>query len=229
MKCSVCGAENEDLALVCTSCKSFLQSKVDALDLWDTLWRLVESPKGAFKRIVLSHHKNYVFLLSGLLGASMVFGAIWYKKLGPLFGNVLELIGAGLVAGPPLGILFVALASLLLAAIIRLFGKKAAFRNLFAVMSYAAAPIIFSLVVILPLEVALFGLDFFGQNPSPMVLKPLVYVTLLVFDGAAILWSWILLTVGVSAASRLSGMKSMLVTCLLLLVVGGAVLNLGSL
>ena len=229
MKCTVCGAENEDLALVCTSCKSFLQAKVDALDLFDTLWRLVESPKGAFKRIVLSHHKNYVFLLSGLLGASMVFGAIWYKKLGPLFRNVLELIGAGLVAGPPLGILFVALTSLLLAAIIRMFGKRAAFRNLFAVVSYAAAPIILSLVAVFPLEVAVFGLDFFGQNPSPMVIKPLVYVTLLLLDGLAILWSWILLSIGVSAASSLGGLKSILVTCLLLLVVGGAVLNIGSL
>ena len=228
MKCTVCGAENDDRAVVCVSCKSYLQSKVDALDLFDTLWRLVESPGRAFKRIVLSQHKNYVLLLSALLGCSLLYGVFWYRNLGGLFGNILEVIGAGLLAGLPLGILFVALVSLALGIVIRLAGKKATFRNLFAVVSYAGAPIVLSLIVIFPLEVALFGLDFFGQNPSPMVLKPLVYIVLLFFDGMAIVWSWILLAKGISAASGLKTLGSVLVACLLVLLVAGATLGFGS-
>jgi hypothetical protein len=227
MNCSVCGAENDDRAVVCSSCRSYLQSKVDALDLFDTLWRLLESPGHAFKRIALSQHKNYVLLLSALLGCCLAYGVVWFKSFGGHFANILELIGAGLLAGPPLGVLSVALLSVMLGFVARLAGKKATFRNLFAVVSYAGAPMVLSLIIVFPLEVALFGLDFFRQNPSPMVLKPFVYIILLLFDGMAIVWSWILLVRGISAASGMASLTSFLVACALLIVSVGAVLGFG--
>ncbi len=227
MICSVCGTVNDDRAVICSSCRSYLQSKVDALDLFDTIWRLLESPGKAFKRIVLSQHKNYVLFLSALLGCALFYAAVWYKNFGDRFDNVLELIGVGVLGGVPLGIASVAGISLILLGVTRLAGRTAQYRNLFAVVAYAGIPIVLSLAVIFPLEVALFGLDFFGQNPSPMVLKPLVYVVLLSFDGIAIVWSWVLLAHGVSAASGMSYLGSFVATVALLILPAGAVWGLG--
>ena len=59
--CSICGVQNDELAVLCSSCKSYLQSKVDSLNLFATIWQLIENPRAAFKKIVLARHKNYVF------------------------------------------------------------------------------------------------------------------------------------------------------------------------
>src|SRR6059036_2490374 len=105
--CSVCGQQNNELAVLCTSCQSYLQSKVENLNLFETIWQLIESPRSAFKRIVLAKHKNYVFVLSSLLGISMAFAMFWLKNLGPQFTNLPTLIGSGGFLGVPLGLTFV--------------------------------------------------------------------------------------------------------------------------
>jgi hypothetical protein len=224
--CAVCGTPNNDLALKCSSCRSFLQSKIDALDLFQTLWQLIESPGAAFKRIVLATHKNYVILLGSLLGVAVVYAGLWYRSLGFQFSNVLTLAATGLVVGPPVGILLALLTSVLLTQSARIFRWHASFRNMFAVVAYASVPILYSLVFIFPLEIAIFGLDFFGQNPSPMVIKPVVYVMLLSFDAMGVVWSSFLLVVGVSVAAGTTRLNSLLLMGIVCAVVSGIALSL---
>lgn len=219
--CSVCGTHNNDLALKCSSCRSFLQTKIDTIDLFQTLWQLIESPGVAFKKIVLATHKNYIILLASLSGICLVYTVLWYKSLGIQFANVLTLTGTGLVVGPPVGILFTLVLSALLVLLGKVFRLHASFRNVFAVVAYASGPILFSLVFIFPLEIAIFGLDFFGQNPSPMVIKPAVYIMLLGFDALAAVWSVFLLVAGVAVATGTTRLQSLLLTGIACALFGG--------
>ncbi len=196
ISCPVCGEQNDDLAVVCRSCKSYVQAKVDTLDLFSTVWGLIESPSATFKRIVMSRNKNYVIALSSVFGIALLYAVFWYRTLGRLFPNVLVLLGAGLLAGPLVGILFALTSAFLLRGIARLFGGRSTFKNMLSVFAYAMVPVLFSLVFVLPVEVAIFGSFFFDGNPSPLVISPILYLALLGFDAIAALWSWVLLVVG---------------------------------
>lgn len=210
--CPVCGTANDDLATTCASCKSYVQAKVDTLNLFETAWKLIESPRPAFKKIVLARHKNYVFLLSSLLGVSLVYGLMWFRNLAPHFPNLFVLLGAGLVLGPPAGILFVFLMSRALHILARPFGGGGTARNVFSVVAYAGIPVILSLAFVFPVEMAVFGQDFFGRNPPPIVINPGVYVALLSFDALAVIWSVYLLSEGIGVATGTGRTRSVLLT-----------------
>ena len=218
--CPVCGQQNDDLAVVCSSCHGYLQSKVDNLNLFETIWQLMERPRVAFKRIVLATHKNYVYLLSSLLGMSLTFGYFWLRKIGSEFSNVITLVGAGGLIGVGVGILFVVLVSVVLVRCVRLMGGKASIRNTMAVIAYAGVPIVISLAFVFPLEIAIFGKDFFGSNPPPIVINAPVYVALLGFDSIAVLWTLVLLYHGLSVLTGFRTVKSIVVTIVTALIPG---------
>lgn len=226
LTCSVCGGENDDFAITCSSCKSYLQSKVDTLDLFRTIWTLMESPRSAFRRIVLARHKNYALLLSSAFGASLVYTVFWYKGAAPRFSNILTLVGTGLALGPFAGVLFSLVLSLALLSSARLFGGRTKLRNMFAVVSYAYVPVIFSLAIVFPIEIAVFGLDFFGANPSPMVISPIVYSALLGFDVLATVWSYLLLVEGISVLKGFALWKAIVTTLPPLALLGFGALGL---
>jgi hypothetical protein len=220
IRCSVCGTDNDDLAVLCSTCKSYLQTKVDTLDLFGTIWLLIEAPRRAMKRIVLARYKNYVYFLSALFGISLVYTAMWYRNLGKVFNDLFILLAGGFLAGPVIGILYLLLCSIVLVVFTRFLRGKATVRNTFAVVAYSTVPIAFSLVFILPVEIAIFGLSFFDNNPSPLVLKPVEYVVLIVLDVAAALWSWALLVEGVVVANGFTRLKSVLAGVLVLVLAG---------
>jgi hypothetical protein len=227
--CSVCGQQSDDLAVVCASCGGYLQSKVDNLNLFETIWLLIENPRAAFKKIVLARHKNYVLLLSVLFGVSFAFGLFWLKNLGSQFANLIPLIATGLLIGVPAGLLIIWIFGFLIARCIQLLGSRATTRNAAAVTAYASVPVVFSLVAVFPLEIAIFGVDFFGTNPPPLVLNPGVYLGLLGFDTLALLWSVSLLFKGVAVLSGFSGSKSIMLALMLSVIIGGGFLGLGHL
>ncbi len=210
--CSVCGTTNDDLAVICTSCKSYLQAKVDTLDLFHTAWGLIESPRSAFRRIVLSRHKNYVLLLSSLVGMSVVYTVLWFKNLGHYFPNVLALSGVGLLVGPPLGVVLTFIVAWALHRISRALKGKVTMRDMYAVVAYATVPASLALVFVYPIEIAIFGLYFFDNNPPPLVINPVAYLTLLGFDAASAIWSWFLLVEGMVVANGFARKKAFLVT-----------------
>jgi hypothetical protein len=214
--CSVCGKQNDDLAVLCTSCRGYLQSKVDNLNLFETVWQLIESPRAAFKKIVLARHKNYVFVLSSMLGVSGAFAVFWLMNLGNRFENLLILAGVGGLLGIPAGITIVFVSGVVVSTAVRVFGGKASLKDSRAIVAYAGIPVVLSLVAVFPLEIAIFGIDLFGTNPPPLVINPLAYIGLLGFDALATLWSILLLYKGVTVLSGFNMVKSLLVTLLTL-------------
>ncbi len=223
IRCSVCGEENDDLSVVCVRCRSYLQSKVDTLDLFQTIWSLIESPRSAFRRIVLSRHKNYSIFLSCLLGIALAYMVAWLRNAGHLFTNMFALLAAGLVAGPFLGLLFVPLFSVMMVWLGKVLGGKAGFRNMFGVVAYASVPVVLSLVFVFPIEVAIFGGYLFDNNPPPLVINPVVYVTLLGLDTLAVLWSWLLVVEGAIIAHGFTRGRALLLTAILVALTAGAV------
>lgn len=199
--CSVCGQENDDLRTLCSSCRSYIQGRADALNLFETIWGVIESPRETFRRIVLAKHKNYGLLLSSLAGITLVFYFAWYKNVVDRLQSILPVIGAAFLLGPLAGIAFV----LGLAYIIRIFSKWLGgtpnLRNLFAAMAYGTVPLAFSLVFLIPIELAVFGSDFFGTNPPPMTIRPLEYTVLLVLKTLSGIWMMFLLIRGTMAAN----------------------------
>ena len=225
-ECTVCGAQNDDLAVVCPACRSYLQAKVDTLDLFSTLWGVVESPGATLRRIALSRHKNYVIALGCLAGVAMVYGGLWYRNMGPGFANIATLLGTGLLVGPPLGIAFLAAASAATLLIGRILGGHGSFRNVVAVLAYALVPTVFSLFFVFPAEIALFGIYFFGNNPPPMVINRLAYLFLVGLDGGAVLWSCLLLAAGCRVSLGLARMRAYVVSFLLVALAGAGVVAL---
>jgi hypothetical protein len=213
VKCPICGTENDTFASVCTSCKAFVQAKVDNLDLFRTIWGLLEAPHSTFRRIGLAREKNYVLALSALSGIALVYAIMWYRNLGARIPELLMLLAIGVAAGLVAGIILVMLFAWILTTFGRLAGGKASFRNMRAVTAYALVPVVASLVVIFPLEVAIFGKYFFDANPPPMVMNPIVYLALLAFDAAALLWSFVLLVIGTEVAAGIRRVRS-IVVCL---------------
>ena len=107
LKCDVCGTENDDLALKCVECSGFLQAKVEVLDLFPTLWGLIEQPRPTFRRIVRARRKNFAYALAALLGVSVAFLVMWARQSGTAYRSIVEVAGTGTATGIPAGILLV--------------------------------------------------------------------------------------------------------------------------
>ena len=224
--CSVCGNVNDDLAVLCNQCKSYVQAKVDNLNLFETVWGLIESPRATFKRIVLSQHKNYIILLSSLQGVSLLYTVYWYKNMGDSFSNVFTLLLSGFLLGPPLGLAFTALFSMMMLKLSGAMGGKMTLKNAFAIASYSSVPLVVSLVFVVPVEVAVFGIYFFSNNPPPIILRPVIYVCLVGLGVVAFGWSWLLLIEGTIVGNGFTRSKAFLLTIIAVGLTGVAALIL---
>lgn len=195
--CPVCGTENDDFAVVCVSCKGYIQAKVDTLDLFQTIWGLTESPGATFRRIALAGSKNYVLPLTFVFGIALVYALLWHANYGVREPQLTTLLGIGLLVGPVLGVILFIVLSRLLSAVSRITGRKITARNSFALFAYAATPIVLSLVIVFPLEIAVFGVYLFDNNPPPMVLNPIAFIVLAGLDLIAAVGSVVLLGIGI--------------------------------
>ncbi len=210
--CPVCGHQNDDLAVVCVSCKGYLQAKVDTLDLFHTVWGLLEAPGATMRRIVIARHKNYVVLLSCLFGMALAFCAMWYLSLGRVLGGLGPTLAIGILAGPVIGLIAVVVIGNVIRLASRLFGGHATMRETLPMVAYAMVPIVISLVVVFPLEIAVFGQYLFDNNPPPLVINPPAFIGLVALDVLAVIWAWALLITGTRVAQRLTRPRAVLST-----------------
>jgi hypothetical protein len=217
--CSVCQTENDKYATICKKCGSFLQNRVPNLDLFDTLWRIIENPRKAFRIIMLAEHKNYALFLYALCGISVAFFGFWYFRIGNRFENMLFLIFWALLIGVPLGIALCPIVSSFHWALSKLLGGKATFRTSMGITSYALMPFTVSLLLLLPIELMTFGMYLFTFNPHPIAIKPISYIVLIGLNVIMILWAFILLIVGTNVGNQITLWKSVIVVAILYVLV----------
>jgi len=197
IQCPVCNTLNHHLSVVCIKCGSYIQNKIENLDLFSTIWNIIERPGPTFHKIAIAAHKNYTYILSGVTGIGYIFFIFWIVKAGDYTNSLLNFLIAGILIGVPLGIITVVFYCFILIVVSRLLRVKISFRNAQAVIAYAMVPVVISVFIILPIEVMTFGLFFFSKNPSPYIIKPFSYIVLLVLDGLFSLWTLFLLWKGV--------------------------------
>jgi hypothetical protein len=206
--CSVCAQANDDLQTICSSCGSYIQDRIPNIDFFATMWRLVESPKEAFHKITIAEHKNYVLFLMMFLGIATSFGLLWARHAGNEFNNLIYLILLGFVIGLGIALPIGLLLTVTVHWMLRLFGGKGTLKNTYGVLGWSLMPIMLSVSILLPIQLASIGLRLFSTNPSPMDVKPLVYIVLLGLDGFAALWTINLARVGFCVAHKISTWKS---------------------
>ncbi len=189
INCPVCSTSNHHLNITCSSCGGYVQGRVDNLDLFSTIWKLIERPRAAFLAIALARYKNYSTIVSAVAGIGVVFAFFWFVKAGDHTASAFNLVMGGFVVGPPAGVVLVTAMSLIAAVLLRLTGTRVKFRNLYAVLSYALVPVLLSVVFVLPLEIFTFGRYFFSINPPPWLIKPVSYYLFLSLGAIVAGWT----------------------------------------
>ena len=219
--CSICHTSNHHLAIVCSSCGGFVQNRIDNLDLFALIWKIIESPSKAFRTIAIAKHKNYSILLPGVAGIAFAFFVFWLFKFGDHAESLVNILGGGFAVGPFLGILTVLIFSLILILTTKLNGLDVKFRNTYATVAYVCVPVVLSFIFIFPVEIMTFGIFLFTKNPSPYSLKPMSYILLMILDGTFTAWSFVLLFVGIKALLDVPWLKVCRIVLLSLFLFGG--------
>ncbi len=222
LRCPTCAFENDDFAITCQNCRGFLQNRVPNLNLFETAWGVLESPRATFRSIRLAEHKNFSLFLFGCFGISLSFTFFWYLRLGRFFENLLDLIPWAIVGGIGLGLVTSMTLTGLYHLVTRLFGSRIRFRNSLGLLAYSFVPIVFSLVFVLPIELMTFGMYLFTGNPHPSVIKPLSYGLLVGFDSIMGFWTIILVTVGTSIVHRMGVAKAIALVLTVIAILGGS-------
>jgi hypothetical protein len=213
--CPVCKTENDLFSLICKKCGGFLQNRVPNLDLFDTIWKVIENPRSAFGLIMRAEHKNYSLFLYTLSGISIAFASFWQFKMGDRFENVFPLILWAILIGVPIGIVLCPFISSLHWILSKIIGGKTGFRASLGITSYSLTPLVISLLFVLPIELLTFGMYIFTFNPHPMTIKPISYFVLIGFDLALAAWAVILMIIGTQVGNQVSLWKSILIVVIL--------------
>lgn len=221
--CPICRKTNHHLAPICEFCGCFLQQKIDNLNLFEMMWRVVESPQQAFRTIALARHKNYMIVLSSVAGVGLAFTLFWFLNVGDVLTDLISLVAYGVFFGLFLGPIFVLFFSIFV-KLVTLFNRtKVQFKNIYSVSSYALMPVVVTVFSLLPIELLTFGVYMFSRNPSPYTLKAFSYVTILGLDGLCALWTVILFVTGMKVLLDSGWTKAILVSLCSLLVFSGAI------
>lgn len=193
--CKVCQSTNHHLATICVSCGSYIQPKVDNLDLFSTAWKVIESPSRGFRTVALATHKNFCVFISSAAGVGIAFTLFWFIHFGDIVPELFSLLLIGLLFGFVVGPLTVLVFSLILKAVTAIGRMRIRFRNIYASAAYALTPVLLSVLFILPIELLTFGSFMFSRNPSPYLLRPFSYIMMIGFDAVCALWTVILMTI----------------------------------
>lgn len=174
--CPICKTSNLHLNVICKECGAYLQTKVENIDLFQTLWWLIENPKRAFKTIALAKHKNYVLLLTLLFGLSISYFSLEFIKIQNSLDNVFKIIILGIILSIPLSsfvLISITTFIILIKKIFRL--QNISFKNIYSSISYAVFPLTSIFIILFPFKLLTFGANTFGNNPHPEVINKIVY------------------------------------------------------
>jgi hypothetical protein len=203
LTCTVCGLENDSFSVKCSACGSFLQNRIPNIDLFDMLWKVIESPSKAFREIVFAEHKNFWFALMVINGIFISFTSKWLMKIGDRYENLLDIIIRSLLDGMAYGILILPLCGLFYHLTVKALSGKANLRSSLGIFSFSLTPLLVALVVFVPIDLLTFGQFLFTANPDPYVIKPASFIALVAVKSACVVWSIVLLAVGTTIGHRI--------------------------
>lgn len=187
--CPNCKTENPFFNFICNNCRVYLRDRIFNLDLWSTVSSIIETPSKAFKTIILSEHKNFIFFILIFIGLKYLINVrfISMLSLGEFRSTIglqysyLIVLGAALIYFLSFSIFYTVV------------GKRndiyLRFKDTFAIIIYSQIPYLFGLVLLFTLELVLFGDYLFSKNPTPFIIKGFLAYLFLILEVGIIIWS----------------------------------------
>jgi len=169
--CENCYSENDYFNLSCSTCGSLLRDKTPNVDLFSTIWQLIESPTKAIKRIVFSEHKNYLTFLLLLLVTKFVFSSFFIQSILIEPVNYQKYLSANFGIGFAIILFLILVFPFIQTKILKSKNVNTRYKDNLAIVVYTQMPVILFLLLILPIEFALFGKFWLFSNPSPFIIK----------------------------------------------------------
>lgn len=202
--CQNCGAENEYYREKCKECKAYLRARVFNIDLWSTIWYLIESPLKAFKEIIFAEHKNYVVFLLIVMGIKYFLNSLVISNFIYHHDTLNETPLSQVFPAAAIFIVLILLSAYIFTHILNLMGYRNIFKSVLAVLSYTFVPSVLIFVILSPIEFALFGQSWYYHNPSPVTLKQNAAFILYGIEVLVYLWGAVL---SIKAFVALTGKK----------------------
>ncbi len=205
IKCSGCGFENHHFSSLCNQCGATLRDKVVNIDLWHTIWLLFETPLKAFQNIIFSENKNFIVMLSVIIPIKMLLNSYFIINFFEIDLAENNPMYISMIISLIISVLLLTSISFINKFITNLLGIKSRFTDTYALIIYAFMPILFSLVILFPVQYALFGQHWFYFNPSPFFLKEKAAYVLIFLEVILLIWTIILISLAFFAQTKCKG------------------------
>ncbi len=202
LQCPVCNERLFFLRTRCEHCGAQVQERVPNLDLFHTVYMVLENPSRVFATIARSEQKNYVYLLFSLAGFGLGGAALWIARAGEHSSNFAFIPVTLGWSGPVAGLATFSLVAVIFKVFFRSPYDTITYRQAAALLAYALVPLVASVALIFPVELAVFGKLLFSFDPSPYAYKPTAFLVLAGLDTLAVLWSVALVFIAFRAVYR---------------------------
>ncbi|MDA3861611.1 MAG: hypothetical protein PF445_10325 [Melioribacteraceae bacterium] len=195
----------------CDNCGALLRDKYPNIDLFSTIWSLIESPTSGLKKIIFADHKNYQIFILFPLVIKLVFTSFFLQSLflEPVNYQKYFSVNFGIGAG------FVTFLILLFPFLLKilLYNKSVItrYKDNLAITIYSHIPLVIFLLLVLPIEFALFGRFWIFSNPSPFMIKATAAYVFSFMEILAFVWTLILFGISIKIQSN-SKSYSILIT-----------------
>jgi len=202
LTCNSCNSSNPLYAYTCANCNAFLRARISNIDFWSVLGKLIESPVKAAEIIIQSDHKNFISIILFLSGLKFVLN-LWI--LNNAF-SINENLSDNFIGSIFSGIIFFILGIVLIAFVFKIVTHqlkiKTRFKDNVALYTYSFLPFTATLLVLSPVQIALFGFYWFSFNPSPIIIKELASYVIIFIEGLFAIWSFVLMVITSYAQMR---------------------------
>lgn len=191
-QCAKCKHINPPHKNTCEVCKSYLRERVVNIDLWETIFQLIEEPKLAFRNIVYAEHKNFILFLLFFISIKnlIVTRFISVPQLG--LNRVHTSFLISLILSILSTLIMVSLITYFQTLIYKKHNILLRFVDVFALNTYNLFPFLVGIFILFPIELVVLGGDIFSNNPYPFEIKPIITYLLIGFEVITILFSLIL-------------------------------------
>lgn len=192
INCPNCNSLNNFYNFNCSSCSSLLRERVVNIDLWSTIWRIIEIPSKTYAKIIFAENKNYTFILALLFSIKLTFNSFFLKSLigeNIDYRNYLEL---NFIIGISTFFFSFIIIALVQKLILKYFGINTRFKDNFAAFIYTCIPSLLALLIFFPVEYALFGKYWLFFNPTPYLIKPTAAYVFIGMEFIILIWMFIL-------------------------------------
>ncbi len=219
--CDNCKKENPLYRETCLECGHYLRKTVVNIDLWSTIWKLLENPKSAIKNIIYAEHKNFTMFLLFLLSLKLYsFSVILKFMLHPLKSELINITQNSIIY-IAIFLLSIIIFSKILTKIVNISSPELVrFKDNLSIIVYSFVPILLISFILLPIEYAMFGKQWFIGNPSPIIIKKSAAYVFYGIESIMVIWCAFILFLSFKIQTN-SNIKAILFLAIFFLMIGG--------